>query len=245
MRRRRSRFGRDDYEGREDRPRIDHLEDDLDRLKTALAPYSITINEVARERLLRFSKELIAWNDRLNLLSRADAPNVIRKHVAASSAVFLVAHPSRAEKWIDVGTGAGFPGLVLKILRPEIDITLLDSARKRCLFVESVLRSFELGRVPVLPLRVETMIARGEGIGAYTVLTARAVSSLGETVASFGPLVAPGGRIVTFKGPQWEEELQQVQTTGGMEAAGFSFEAATRIPWTAGHLLTLRKNGSA
>lgn len=241
MRRRRGVWIGSTWPDQEDPQKTAFLDDDLNALQEALLPYSLVLDSAARERVLIFSRELIAWNDRLNLLSRADSPNVIRKHVAASMAVFLVARPVLGEAWIDVGTGAGFPGLVLKILRPDMNMTLLDSARKRCLFLENVLRMLELGRVPVLPLRVETLVARGEGLQAFSVLTARAVSSLGDTVQGFGPLVAPNGRIITFKGPQWREELEGTRAAGILEANGFELESATRIPWTAGHLLSLRK----
>lgn len=240
MRRRRRHPRGIGYES-EDAAATRFLDADLEVLEASLRPFSIAIDSAARERILLFSRELIAWNDRLNLLSRSDAPNVIRKHVAASAAVFLAVPHAARDRWIDVGTGAGFPGLVLKILRPEMDITLLDSARKRCLFLESVIRQMEIGRTPVLPLRVETLVARGEMVGAFEVLTARAVASLPDTLRGFGPLVAPGGRLVTFKGPQWHEELETTRTSGTMDAAGFEVESSLRIPWTAGHLITLRR----
>ena len=243
MRLNRGRPGRGVVSDQEERRRTSHLEKDLLALERHLQPFSIGIEPLAHDRILTFSKELMSWNDRFNLLSRADAPNVIKKHVAASIGVFLVAQPSPWDRWIDVGTGAGFPGLVLKILRPDINMVLLDSARKRCLFLENTIRIMEMAKVPILPLRVETLIARGEMLGAYTVLTSRAVASLTETVSGFGSLVAPGGRIVTFKGPQWLEELESVQASGVLAGTGFALEAATRIPWTAGHILSFRKTG--
>lgn len=242
MKRRRGQWTPPTWGDHEESPRPEFLDDDLRDLEEALASYSFELDDAAHERILLFSRELISWNDRLNLLSRSDAPNVIRKHVAASIGVFLVARPVAGDAWIDVGTGAGFPGLILKILRPDMNMTLLDSARKRCLFLENVLRQLVLGRVPVLPLRVETLVARGDGVGRYQVLTARAVSSLPDTLQGFGPLVAPGGRIITFKGPQWHEELESARAAGYLNASGFEIETATRIPWTAGHLLSLRKS---
>jgi len=224
-----------------ERRRNAHLEDDLQELVETVEPFSIQIDPPAQDRILMFARELIAWNERFNLLSRADAPNVIRKHVAASLGVFLVIPPTEWDRWIDVGTGAGFPGLVLKMVQPSLDMTLVDSARKRCLFIENTVRSMDLGRVPVLAQRVETLLARGEAVGRFTVLTARAVAALNETLISFGPLVAIGGRVVTFKGPQWKEELDEAGTKGVLDQAGFTLESSTRIPWTAGHLLSFRK----
>jgi 16S rRNA (guanine527-N7)-methyltransferase len=218
------------------------FEPDIAWLLAVIEPYSIPLEPGAPARLRVFARELLVWSGRLNLLSRADAPQVIRKHVAASLGVFLVAQPAEHEEWIDVGTGAGFPGLVLKIARPDLRITLLDAARKRCRFLEDVVRSMELGRVPVVPLRVETLVARGEGLGRYHLLTARAVTSLVETVRSFGPLVAPSGRIVTFKGPRWHEEIESLHAAGLLGPEGVSLDSVTRIPWVSGHLVTLRKS---
>ncbi len=229
----------------EDLARAGQLEEDIAWLKAAVSPYSIELTPRAQDRLLAFARELISWNSRLNLLSRSDAHNVIRKHVAASLGVFLAAQPAPREKWIDVGTGGGFPGLVLKLVRPELDMTLLESSRKRCLFLENVIRQVGAGPVPVLALRVETLLARGDGVGAYDLLTARAVASLRDTLLQFGPLVTGGGRIITFKGPAWQTEIEAVEQSGELAASGFRLESVTRIPWALGHLLTLRRGAAA
>jgi 16S rRNA (guanine527-N7)-methyltransferase len=241
MRRRRTTWGDERRSDRDHSPRLGYLSADLSALADSIRPYGIHIDPIAQERFLLLARELLSWNMRLNLLSRADAPNVIRKHVAASLGVVLVATPNNKDNWIDVGTGAGFPGLILKVLCPEMEMTLVDSARKRCLFLENVIRRMELGRVPVLPARVETMIARGEGLSMYSVLTARAVASLDETIRSFGTLVRPGGRIITFKGPSWDVEVEAATSSGVLGPGRYLMESVTRIPWTAGHLLVLKK----
>lgn len=140
-----------------------------------------------------------------------------------------------------MGTGAGFPGMVLKLVRPDLDVTLLDSARKRCIFLENVAHLTEVGPVPVLQMRAETHLDRDGAAGSYDVVTARAVSSLDHSLLSFGPLVAPGGWFITFKGPQWLDELHEAREGGALAVSGFSPETATRIPWTQGHILSFRK----
>jgi 16S rRNA (guanine527-N7)-methyltransferase len=170
---------------------------------------------------------------------------VVRKHVAASLGVLLVARPVAGERWIDVGTGGGFPGLVLRLTDPEAEITLLDSARKRCVFVEEVLRKLGCRNVPVLAMRAETHLAQGDGRAGYAVMTARAVASLRDALEGFGPLLRPGGRLVTFKGPSWAAELEATRASGAMDLCGFAFVSATRIPWTSGHVLLLRKRDAA
>ncbi|MCC7140738.1 MAG: 16S rRNA (guanine(527)-N(7))-methyltransferase RsmG [Candidatus Eisenbacteria bacterium] len=218
------------------------LRSDLETLQSSLHQHGLVLDERASERLHQFAANLLRWNDRLNLLSRTDVENVIKKHVAASLGVFLLATPGEGDAWIDVGTGAGFPGLVLKIARPEINITLLDSARKRCLFLEDQVRTLQLGRVSVLQLRVETLLGRGEGVGAYQVVTSRAVASLSDTLANFGPLVAEGGRLITFKGPQWQEEVDQVNTSGQLQRSRFEFDRTVEVPWATGHILLFKRS---
>lgn len=220
----------------------DFLAADLDSLNRALAPYGLAFDDDASPRILRFASELLLWNDRLNLLSRQDVENVIRKHVAASMGVFLLAQPSPSDRWVDVGTGAGFPGLVLKIARPWLNLDLIDSARKRCVFLEEMARTLRLGRIPIMQARVETILSRKEGVGAYDVVTARAVASLADSATIFGPLVARGGRLITFKGPQWTEEVEQAKESGALSAAGFELETATRVPWSVGHVLSFRRS---
>lgn len=220
---------------------IEDFRRDLIALNAALQPYSLAFDEEGCRRVLTFASELVLWNDRLNLVSRPDAPHVISKHVAASLGPLLLSEPAGTDRWIDVGTGAGFPGLILKIARPGLDMTLLESSRKRCVFLDAVARRIGLGKLPILQLRAETLLARGQGQSSYSVVTCRAVAALSESLIVFGALAAPGGRLVTFKGPQWEEDLAAARADGTLERAGFELETATRIPWYQGHVLSFRR----
>jgi 16S rRNA (guanine527-N7)-methyltransferase len=231
-------YGRTAHSGHEEVQ--SDLDGDLSRLRDVVRPYSIELDRAVQEKLLFFARELIVWNDRLNLLSRADVYNVMRKHVAASLGVLLVATPVAGEKWIDVGTGGGFPGLVLRLVCPDLEITLLDSARKRCVFLENVLRGLDCRGVPVLAMRAETHLAHGDGRARYAVVTARAVASLRDAVDRFGPLIRPGGRLVTFKGPMWASELAEAQAIGALQRSQLEFVSATKIPWVNGRLLVFK-----
>ena len=217
----------------------DGLERDLEELLDALEPYSISLSSGSDARIRVFARELVSWNDRHNLLSRMDVHNVIRKHVAASLGVLLIADPIGGQRWIDVGTGAGFPGMILKLALPELDITLVDSSKKRCAFLDHVSRTIDLNTA-VLPMRAEAVIAHRGGKKAFDVVTSRAVASLQDSVRAFSPLLAPGGLFVTFKGPGWKEELAVAAEGGALEQGRVTFESVTRVPWTQAHLVTLR-----
>ncbi|MCA9755727.1 MAG: 16S rRNA (guanine(527)-N(7))-methyltransferase RsmG [Candidatus Eisenbacteria bacterium] len=187
---------------------------------------------------MRYSAQLLSWNRKHNLLSRADEANLVRKHVAASLGVFLCSPYVSGQRWIDVGTGAGFPGLILQLAEPAMPMTLLDSSRKRCDFLDAV--TTELSpETKVINQRAEDFIATGDPVDGYDVVTTKAVASLDECIRRFGSLVRPGGRLLTFKGPQWSSELEEAATSQQFQSLRFVPESATRVPWIEAHIVTL------
>lgn len=216
----------------------DRLGQDLARLIQTLSTYSIELDEGAQSRLLDYSRELLAWNKKHNLLSRADEANLIRKHVAASMGVFLSTPHVPGQKWIDVGTGAGFPGLILQLAQPDMEMTLLDSSGKRCEFLQAVTERLSPSTL-VVNQRAEDFMATGHGVGAYDVVTTKAVATLGDCVQRFGALVRRGGRLVTFKGPSWPNELEEAQRKRRLDELGFVPESAVRVPYVEAHIIAL------
>jgi 16S rRNA (guanine527-N7)-methyltransferase len=185
--------------------------------------------------------ELVRWNERYALLSRADVRSVFTKHVAASLGALLLVRPSPNEEWVDVGSGAGLPGLVLKIWSPEQRITLIDGSRKKCMFLQNTALTLDLDQVSVLCTRVETLVARDQNLGKFDVLFARAVAELAVTLLEFGPLLRPGGRILTFKGPSWATEVESARSSGVLDAFGRLHETV-RVPWAPAHILSIVKH---
>lgn len=218
----------------------DTLSRDIATLRAAVEPFGIPFDDGVTDRLTTFARELVSWNERHNLLSRMDVQNVISKHVAASLGVFLLVDPIPGQRWIDVGSGAGFPGMVLKLVRPEIEMTLLDSSKKRCEFLEHIARTIDLERLHILSMRAETLLSHRGGRKGFDVLTSRAVASLEDSMRNFGGLLAPGGRFITFKGPNWMAEVETAISRGSFRASGLSMESVARVPWTQSHLLMLR-----
>ncbi len=219
------------------------LEEQLEELAERLIPFGLFMTDSIKRRLLRFSTELLRWNRRYGLLSRRDAVNVVRKHVASSLGVLLLTSSTAAhdERWVDVGSGAGLPGLVLKSWYPELDIVLIEGSRRRCVFMQSAAGEIGLSPMKILPVRVETLVARGEMIGSFDVLLARAVADIRATLVNFGPLVRKGGRILTFKGPGWREDVEKA-ASGGLCAGGpYHLGATVAIPWTPGRILEIHK----
>ncbi len=108
-------------------------------------------------RLEAYCRALLNWSPRAGLVSAKDMPNLVRTHLGASLGPLLIKPPRTGECWIDVGTGGGLPGLVLKLCRPDLDMTLVDSSRKKTIFLERVRELLEVKRLAVIQARAETL----------------------------------------------------------------------------------------
>jgi len=140
------------------------------------------------------------WSARMNLTAIRDRPQQLTKHVLDS---LSVAPWLRGSRVADVGSGAGFPGVPLAVVRPELQFALVESTGKKCRFLEHVRETLSLGNVEVVQSRAE---AYQPAVRFDTVL-ARAVGPLAELVRNAGLLVAGGGRMLAMKGRYPEDEL--------------------------------------
>lgn len=140
------------------------------------------------------------WNERMNLTAIRERPQQVTKHVLDSLSVLPWL---RGRRVADVGSGAGFPGIPLAIVRPDLQFALVESTGKKCRFLEHVRDALSLGNVEVVQSRAE---AYKPTVRFDTVL-ARAVGPIAELVRNAGALVASGGRMLAMKGRYPEDEL--------------------------------------
>ena len=182
---------------------------DRDRLVAWGEENNLEITGRQADQLDRYAQLLVEWNEKMNLTAITDPEGVLVKHLMDSLTV-LRSLPAAGEKvrLIDVGTGAGFPGIPLAVMREELELTLLDSLNKRLVFLEAVCRA--------LGLEARCVHARAEEAGRqkahrekYNVATARAVAALPVLCESCLPLVVPGGVFLAMKGPDGEREAQE------------------------------------
>jgi len=220
---------------------MDDASRELDGLGDLLRPFHLVMTRDRKQRLRRYTAELIAWNRRYALLSRQDAHNVVRKHVAASLGPLLLSSPGEGKRWADIGTGAGLPGMVLKLWEPSQEVTLIDGSQKKCRFLQHVVRELALAPIPILAIRVESLVHRGELVERFDLLLVRAVADLEKTLRLFSPLLRTGGRLITYKGPNWRDDFSGAQKAGHFHPERFLLEEVVRIPWAPGHLLSIRK----
>jgi len=152
------------------------------------------------ETLLRLVDELEQANRQFNLTAIRDRPGMLRKHVLDS----LSLQPYlRGARVADVGTGAGFPGLVLAIVDPDRRFTLIEATGKKARFVEQTVGRLGLGNVVVVNSRAETY----RPFELFDTVVARALSSLADFVAYAGHLCAPDGRLLAMKGRRPDDEI--------------------------------------
>lgn len=157
--------------------------------------------------------ELILWNERVNLTSITEFPEVQIQHFLDSLAGLLILEP----KWapglclIDIGTGAGFPGVPLKMVRPEIRLALLESTRKKAAFLRHLVSVLSLEGTEVLEGRAEEIGRRSESREAYDAAVSRAVAELRVLLELAVPLLRVGGLFVAYKGKDIGEELRMAE----------------------------------
>ena len=159
----------------------------------------------------RYYELLIEWNEKINLTAITEPREVAIKHIVDSLSCYQKELFTGQVSLIDVGTGAGFPGLPLKIFYPELKLTLLDSLNKRVKFLQLVVDELGLKDVEVIHARSEEAARNKKYREKFDLATARAVARLPIICEYCLPFVKQGGTFIALKGRQYEEEIQEAQ----------------------------------
>lgn len=154
---------------------------------------------------------LISWNQKMNLTAITEPKEFAVKHIIDSLTALRGMEEKDSFRLIDVGTGAGFPGIPLKILCPNMRLLLLDSLNKRVRFLETVIRALELQDVVCLHGRAEEAAHDKKLRECFDVAVSRAVARLSALAEYLLPFVRTGGRAIALKGMRYEEEVQEAQ----------------------------------
>jgi 16S rRNA (guanine527-N7)-methyltransferase len=172
-----------------------------------LASMGIEIPEAQCERLAAHLELIAKWNRVHNLTAVREAEQMVVLHVLDS--LSLTPHLGGARSVLDVGAGPGFPGIPIAIARPELEVTLLDSSQKKCVFLEQARAELGLRNVRVVCERVE----RWQPVERFDVVVSRAFADLSDFVTQARHLVAPGGRLLAMKGVYPFEEVGRIPST--------------------------------
>jgi 16S rRNA (guanine527-N7)-methyltransferase len=154
---------------------------------------------------------LLAWNKRMNLTAILEPKEIAVKHFLDSLALFREHQFTSGACVIDVGTGAGFPGIPLKIVRPDLKLVLLDSLQKRTHFLQAIVEQLSLSNVTVVHGRAEEMGRDAKYRESFDIALSRAVAPLNILVEFCLPFVRIGGYFLSLKGPEVQEEIMQAQ----------------------------------
>ena len=180
------------------------------QLKDTLSRVGIVVSD---SQILLFQKyiDLIeAWNKRTNLVSRQDERRLVERHVLESIAALMVYDIQQKSKIIDIGSGAGFPALPIRFLRPDLNFLLVESKRLKALFLKEVVSLLNLDRVEIACERAENLENNPIYLGRYDVAFSRSVASLDIVYGWISKLMKPGGSLIFWKGGDIKNEIESL-----------------------------------
>lgn len=180
---------------------------DTEQFIEDLNSLNIHLTDEQIEQFIRYYEMLVEWNSFMNLTGITEYDEVMKKHFIDSLSLVKIFDTARECSVIDVGTGAGFPGLVLKIAFPWMEITLLDSLNKRIQFLDAVIADLSLKRVHTLHGRAEDYARRDQFREQFDLCVSRAVAHLASLSEYCLPFVKVGGCFVSYKSEKVSEEL--------------------------------------
>lgn len=188
----------------------------VELLREGARAFGLELDDAAIERFGRYMAELVRWNRTINLTAITRPDQIVGKHFVDCLSLVPLLEPG--ERLLDIGSGAGLPGLVVALVRPDHAITTLDAVEKKVRFQRHVCRMLVLERVEVLHGRVEQLALQRSG--AYNLVTSRAFRDIERFVQLAVPLVRPGGRLIAMTagdGVAAEQLIDQLGARYGLE----------------------------
>lgn len=204
---------------------IENINDWIPALKKALARWEVSLSAEATEDFQVYLDELSHWNQKFNLTALKEPKHIALGHFADSIAPMILdtVFEAKHARVIDIGSGAGFPGLPMKIVNPDWRLSLVESVGKKCEFLRAVINSMELSHAEVYYKRSEELGVDRDHREQYDFAFARALSSL-STLIEYGlPFLKVGGCLIAHRGRTAADEASRVNTA--LQELGGSIEA--------------------
>ena len=185
-------------------------------LKTGATELGLTLGNNEISLFLKYLTELKEWNKKINLTAITDDRDIIIKHFLDS--LTLVPFLTDQKTLLDIGSGAGFPGIPLKIVLPELKATLVDSVNKKVIFMKYIIRTIGLKNIGAIQARAEDKEVMKKFDYSFDVVTSRAFSELGKFLDIAAPYAKKGGMLLAVKGPKGIEELKGLKDLKGVKS---------------------------
>lgn len=176
-------------------------------LKDKAKSLEIYVSEIQVDKFYNYMNLLLEWNKKMNLTTITEPEEVILKHFIDS--ITIITYIKKAEKILDIGTGAGFPGIPLKIIEEDRNFTLVDSLNKRINFLQTVINILKLDKIQAVHSRAEEFVKNQRE--TYDIVTSRAVARLNILVEYMLPFVKIGGKCICMKSADIQEEIEEAK----------------------------------
>lgn len=200
----------------------------IENFKNELYNYGYKITEQQFDSFMKYYELLVSWNEKMNLTAITEFSEVLIKHFLDSLSIIKIIDLNKVSSLIDVGTGAGFPGIPIKIMYPELEVTLLDSLQKRISFLDNVILELGLDNITTIHGRAEDLAKPEKIREQFDVCVSRAVSNLSSLSEFCLPFVKVGGCFIPYKSGKIDEELlnanNAINILGGKVENSISFD---------------------
>lgn len=178
-------------------------------LKISAVSVGVELNDIQIQQFIKYHEILVEWNSFMNLTGITEYEEVVQKHFVDSLVLCKAIDVDQVSNLIDIGTGAGFPGIPLKIAYPHLNVTLLDSLQKRIKFLDEVVMQLGLHDVETIHGRAEDFAKPSMKRESYDVCVSRAVANLASLSEYCLPYVKVGGYFIPYKSGKIDEELAE------------------------------------
>ena len=192
----------------------------------------IQLSETQVEQFMRYKTLLQEWNQKMNLTAITEDREVITKHFLDCMTINKALNMSEQKTVIDIGTGAGFPGLVIKIAFPHLKVTLVDALKKRLIFLETVINELGLTDIECVHSRAEDLGKNKQYREGFDICASRAVANLAVLSEYTLPFVKVDGYLIALKGQKLDEELEQGQKAIKILGGQLEEVVHTGVPFT-------------